>query len=287
MDRALTSYCRARETLKRAEMETREERAEQNDAQRTLSTLLGESMAKHGVPCVTLPSAEDGSARYVVLPKTTRRPCALRTDDDVLELVRDASKHVVGAEDIPNAVAELALSRARERGRDVTSRPRVITRPPARQAPPLRWEEVPQETRTFSEQFVSAVDECRTMRKALQPLRSAMRDATKTLAPLLPTDGTTSQVQVTRPTLPSAPSDDRVVLQLSRRDKTKTKSKALGVREMVELVREAASRAVRDDDADLDERLQIETRRVLEERRRSQEESSEAGVRVRVRRHAV
>ena len=77
-DSALLAYCTARERLRRAEVASKEERAEQLDAERTLRGLLTDSMQRHAVSCMTVPGPGDGTARYVRLSAATRRVATAR-----------------------------------------------------------------------------------------------------------------------------------------------------------------------------------------------------------------
>ena len=124
----MVAYCRARERLRARERETRDERAEQNDAQRTIGGLLGESMARHNVECVALPPSitAEGGVGYVQLVRPGRRACAVRSVEDALSLLDGGVATClpdVPREALPAAVARLVLTRR--------TRPRAVASPGA------------------------------------------------------------------------------------------------------------------------------------------------------------
>ena len=51
---AVLQFCQARERLAKAERETKDTRAERNDAERTLGAMVRESMQTHGLTTVML-----------------------------------------------------------------------------------------------------------------------------------------------------------------------------------------------------------------------------------------
>ena len=52
----VVDYCRARDALQRAEAATRNVRAEQADAERTLGGLLTAAMVRHNTECLAVPT---------------------------------------------------------------------------------------------------------------------------------------------------------------------------------------------------------------------------------------
>lgn len=194
---SIVDYCRAREALRRAQVSTRDARAEQVDAERTLGGLLTESMRRHDVECLALPHG--GYARLV---QPARRAPPLKTEDEALALVDDVARHVteVPAEGLPAAVVKLVQRRARERGGGDGAAPpppppprvRVVQKMPQRRgsadgAPPRVTEPAmaPTETRVLTEQFSEACRERRAAREELQPLRAEQRRTEEALLPAL------------------------------------------------------------------------------------------------------
>ena len=115
MQEAIVEFCSARERYLSAQRSTKEERAEQADAHRTIGGLLKESMTRHEVPCVAVPGA-NGTVSYVRASLCAGRSKRLRCDEDVLALLSDVASHVtdVSAEDLPEAIVRLVRMRARE-----------------------------------------------------------------------------------------------------------------------------------------------------------------------------
>jgi hypothetical protein len=239
VDNAVTDFCQARERLRRAEAETREQRAEQNDAQRTLSGLLGESMARHDVKCIPL---QDG--QYVTLPPPRRRACSVKTLEDVLPLLENLAHALpeVAEEELPAAVARLVMERARDRGTLSTPRPRVQLRPPTKHL--AMTHTLPVETRTLSQQFAGSVHECRETRRQLKPLRDAVRDCEKKavtqMEPAAQSSSSSSTVQVHM----QRPRDGKhQVLHISRVERKR--STGFGVRRVCSTVRDATAHLLR------------------------------------------
>ena len=176
-DATPVEFRRARERLRAAERATRDERAEQNDAQRTLGSLLSDSMARHRVTCVAIaPPGSDGPLQYARILEGGRRAVTLRTREDVLALLDDGVTRAlaeVPLEEMPLAVPRLLRERARARGTPTPARVRLVARPPRGGA--IEAAHTSTETRQLSEQYSVAVNECRATRAALKPLRAEMR----------------------------------------------------------------------------------------------------------------
>lgn len=255
----MVSFCAARERLRTAEHESRDERAEQNDAQRTLSGLLLDSMQRHQVACVAVPATEAlPGGGYVYLPPPTRRACALKTPQDVMPLLRDITRTLtdVAEADLPDAVSRAVLRRAREQGELRPARPRVQARPPRQSVVHVP----PNETKRLSEQFATAVEECRDTRRRLKPLRDAVRESERNVLRTVPATTQPTQVQMQRPDGTSG------VLHISRAERPRRAS--LGVREVCRVVKEVTARLLAEGVSRtlLDARLGPEVEKVLTER---------------------
>ena len=223
----LVDFCRARERLRAAEHATREERAEQNDAQRTLGSLLSDSMTRHGVTCVAIapPGGGAGALQYARVVEGGRRAVVLRTREDALALLGEGVARAlaeVPLEELPRAVPRLLLERARAKGAPTPARVRLVARPP--RAGALEAAHAPPETRRLSEEFSRAVGECRATRAALKPLREEVRRCEAAAAPAVAAAGVAS-VRLERPPPPPAadgapppPPRPPMVLEISRRD---------------------------------------------------------------------
>ena len=109
-DAAAVAFCRAREELRVAEKATRDERAEQADAQRVLSGLLCESMQRHGVACVGCGRRRRDALRAAL---GGARPRVLHDEDAVLALVRDATAAIAACPRGGRVAAVVRLARDR------------------------------------------------------------------------------------------------------------------------------------------------------------------------------
>ncbi|MEC7097917.1 MAG: hypothetical protein VXW74_00555 [Candidatus Thermoplasmatota archaeon] len=196
---AAVDFCRAREEYLRARRSTSDERSETADAIRTVGGLLTESMLRHGVSCVRVERPGDG-ARYVRVTPERRRATALRSTEDVLELLQGISREVrdVPAEELPRALARIVQVRARARGTVVPPRVQVTTRAAARE-PVLEMTQVAREVETLARQMNDSHSERRQMRERMQPLREALRERERALTTALPAMATTDSA-------PAAPS---------------------------------------------------------------------------------
>lgn len=275
----LVTFCAARERLKRFEAETKEERAEQNDAHRTLGGLLSESMTRHNVTCVALePSAEDPTLRYAHLVRGSKRMRPLKTKEDVMALVGDLSRHVasVPREDLPNAVATLVATRARANSLPpLPPRVRVSTRPPTASSkqPVVQASLAPAETRALTEQFDAAVRERTRTTQTLRPLRAAVREAQSTLLSLLTPDATPERIEALP--LPSqdlekedetTPRKKRKVLEVQCVTTQPRRRSSYGIRDVCAKVKAVVARFEGERDA-LDAFVLAELPRVLDEER--------------------
>ena len=198
-----------------AQRASKDTRAEQADAQRTIGALLRDSMAHEGVVCIAVPGDAPGApTRYVrALRPSSSAPGArrcvvrsLKTVEDVLALVEDVGRHMVSvsAEQLPDAVAKLVLARAREPVAGVAATAAAPTAPPVASLRfvkrPRSDERVvpldvaPRETRHLTQQYAKACEErgetrARRMRTSvLQPssdgrprARYDARDTTRAL----------------------------------------------------------------------------------------------------------
>lgn len=201
---AVVAFCEARRVVQAAERASKDERAEQNDATRTLGGLLGESMQRHEVQCVAVPTPT-GEVRYVKVATAARRSCPVKTDEDALSLIEDVASHLrdVPAEGLPNAVIKLVRQRARDRGPPPPPpRATVVTRPLKRHTTDLAGS--PNETKRLMEDFVQAHHDRQTTRDTLKPLRERFRAARASLVNTLEApvtvrmDANVSNARVTR-----------------------------------------------------------------------------------------
>lgn len=284
-DERLAAFCRARERYLAAQRTTKDARAEQADAQRTLGALLRDSMAEHDVGCIAVPGASAGEpTRYVrvLRPSGASRRVVrpLKTVEDVLSLVEDVSRHMVSvsAEQLPDAIASLVLSRARQP-------PPVVgeVSPPPPASASLRFvkrprtdekvvplEVAPRETRHLTQQYAKACEERSETRARMKPLREALRSAEKALVDDRPAPSPSSSSQ-NDPPPPSAlvhvqhPDGRSLALRVTREEKAVKPRGAFGIRVVCNLVREAVRRTPRGDL--FDARLREALRSLLEAER--------------------
>lgn len=231
----VVEFCRARERLKAAERATRDERAEQNDAQRTLGGLLSESMERHRLQCVALPPIGD-VPQYARLSGGGRSACAIRSTEDALALVRGVAESLprVALEDLPAEVPKAVMARARERGKPQPVRVRLASRPPRTGVTEASLAAA--ETRQLSEQFVRAAQEVRTSREALKPLREEMRRCERAAAPLVAAEA--ARVQMER-----GGNRPAVVLEVAPLE-SGGRAARLGLRQVCRVAGEAAAEVV-------------------------------------------
>lgn len=197
---AITAYCRATELLRRADAETRNLRAEQREAQKSLASLLEDSMQRHGVQCV--PVSSDHGSEYICLVQPPRRPCSLKTVEDVMALLHGGVAEPlqrVPTPDLPKAVSNLLVERARAKGPpQPPARVKILAKPPGSGAnkaahkhsavDALSSSHVATETRTLSEQFSQAVQEAKETRLQLKPLRAEVKRTEAAAAPCVAKD---------------------------------------------------------------------------------------------------
>ena len=237
---ALLTYCRSREILKRRERETKESRAEQADAERTLGGLLAESMQRNALECMPAPGGEG----FVRLAPPAARPCKLRTEEDVLSLLDGVDRAVedVPAERLPRVIVKVVQERARDRAREQqphqTPPPRVrMVKAPTGS---VHHGPLPLETRTLATQYTTAFQERREALDAMKPLRAAYRAAEAALKPVLEgtesvrmeVDGASKVLQVCKVERPSSKSFSG--------SSSGSSSGGLGIRRVLKLLKEAA-----------------------------------------------
>ena len=245
---ALLAYCRTREMLKRQERITKESRAEQADAKRTLGGLLAESMQRNSLQCMPAPSGEG----FVTLSKPTQKPCKLATEADVLSLLDGLGRAVedVPAERLPGAIVRIVHERAKLRAKgqqgSEAPTPRVcVTKAPVG---PVHNGPLPAETKTLAAQFTDAIQERAQSISEMKPLRTAFQSAEKVLMPFL--DGQTSG------TVRLEVDGRSKVLKVSKVSTPHPSSaKRLGIRRVLKLLREAAGEVCEETRADLEKRI--------------------------------
>lgn len=268
-DETAVAFCQARERYRVAQRATKEARAEQADATRTLGTLLTESLARHA-PAVggatIAASAPDGSVRYLRLSQPAAKAVRLRSVADAVGLLNDVARHVadVATESLPDAVAKLVQARARQPPPpDATPRLHVARRPPKR-GRILEAALVPREARTLSESFAAAHAERDATRTQLRPLHAALRAAESAAehafasspAADAPAMASTPVVEV------RAQRADGKVQTLALTWRTAPAPRRLGIRAVCACVREQVQLIARDEHFDCN--LQAAVRAALE-----------------------
>lgn len=261
-ERAVLAFCEAREALKRAERESREERAVHAATVKAIAPMLLESMQTHDVTAVV-----SGERRVRCTPGA-RRSKTLTSEEDALALVEDVARHVedVPLEKLPAAVAKLVHARALG-----PPGPPRVTLVKATAAPTAAAAVVPRSTQDLAAQYVHACADRTRDRQKLAPLRAAKRDAEKTLLPLL-----------TQPVLVrvgQGPKAGTLRLEARAPSPAAATGQKLGIRTLLPLVRKATEEAARDR-AHLDDRLRVILARELKVFRQSANESCVRSVRI-------
>ena len=231
---AVLQFCQARERLAKAERETKDTRAERNDAERTLGAMVRESMQTHGLTSVML---ED--RRRVCLVPGTRRSVGPKSIDDALSLVENV-KTALGTEDLrgtslTQAILRIARDRMKDRG-PPPGPPRLVFKAPVISGK-SESSTTPDETKRLLTQYVDAHRDCRESREQLAPLRAAKRRATEALTPLL------EEPAIVR--VKTGPGDEKGRLLRVARTEAKTsetpKEGKLGVRTFLTALKEAVT----------------------------------------------
>lgn len=220
-EHVVETFCRTRARALALQRATRDARAEQSDAKRTIGELLRASMERNRVRCVALQG--DGppmEARRALAPP---RAPPLQTEDEVVALVADGTERRVrelAAADVPAFVGKLVRERFRARAAgpskevlrvvkaktprqprapraaSTTSAPSDVGRPvagsdaidatDATQPPPSA--PLPEEVARLATRYATALSEKRHTDAALRPVRAATRDARAQLLDVLTND---------------------------------------------------------------------------------------------------
>lgn len=183
-DELALEYCRTREALKAAERSTRDERAENADAERTFGRLLASSMIRLSIPCIAVTPENLGDERqYVRLVPGPRKPYKISHVSDALRLVENLSRDVsdVASEDLVGAVLKVVQQRAR-RLAPQSPPPRVrLVAKPAKGT--LECQSIPMEVQTQTSRYVNAFFERQNASRPIGLLRKAHKRAEEALKP--------------------------------------------------------------------------------------------------------
>lgn len=187
-ENVILEFCKAREELSVEKRATKDERAEQLDAERTLNGLLIESMKRNGVTCICM-GDEVGEKKYLKALPPTKRSVKIKTVDDILELTKDMSRYVetIPKPELAAAVVNVFKKRALDKG-EVGSSRLVLTQKGTRGNITERTM-LTGETLSLSCQYIEAKTELMSARDKITKLKNKKVDAEKRLIPLLPSEG--------------------------------------------------------------------------------------------------
>lgn len=180
-DKVVVQFCAAREHYLRARRDTTEERTENNDACRTIGSLLRESMTRNGVRCVRVMQNGD-TPNYIKLTPPGRRAKKLKSVEDVTSLLDGIAREVQEAplETLPTAVAKVVERRAREQGDVAPPRVQVVKRVGVRETV-VEADHAGRDVAQLSQQLQEAHTERAQLRERIAPARDEMRKCEKTL----------------------------------------------------------------------------------------------------------
>ena len=169
MEKSLLNFMQKRQELRTATRDTKEERGESLEAQRTLNGLLTESMKRHNIDCI---ATSNGFVRVV---QSTRK-APIKGPDDVRALLHEIQRMLPDKYDVGDVLRSVK-SRLDNRASIVgPARATFVSQVP-KKTRVVRHEDVIRETSTLISQYAQANREWRTGNLALKPLREAHREA--------------------------------------------------------------------------------------------------------------
>lgn len=267
----LVTFCRARQRYQERQRQTSEERSDARDTFRSVSSLLTESMRRHGQGCIRCVHG-DGTTFYIRLVQGRRRAMTLRNTEDVIRLLDDVASSVthVSREDLPDAVARLVESRARALGTDVPSRITVAPRVGIRETI-VEQNSATRELQTLTSQMTQNYVERTRIRDDMVPIRRELKTAEQNLCRTVPTNEpreVDEVVQMHTPTRDGGLATKTVSVKTEVRPKQRN---IFGLRNVCKCVREAVQ-SVPGRDGTFDERLRDEVMRIIEREQASTQE---------------
>lgn len=188
----VVAFCRARENMLRMKRTTAVERSEVNDAYRTLSQMLVQSMERDGIQHLRY-VRPDGAAVYIKLSRGRRAAVTFKTPDDVLALLDDVASNLtdVASEALPKAVARLVHARAKERG--TVSGPRISIVPTVGvRARIVEHAEAPREVHHLATQVDESHRGREDLRVRMKPVQSEYRHAETALLEQIAKEGSSA-----------------------------------------------------------------------------------------------
>lgn len=227
-------FCHARQRLRDTLRDTKNERQELYDAQRTVGGLLLESMTRNGVQCVAMPDN-----RFVRVVNQKARALRIKTVDEGLDLLSglDAQLQGVLRENIPGEAVKFTKQRIctlsdGDDSVEVRKRLQITSKQPKSYDPAMLPGEVTRLTKDYTDACSQRLDSTQTLR----PLRESQRDTERALLQTM-----SQPVSVQQRT----PDGRAVIMEIAVRREGASESrdfKGIGTRAFVKCVEEEAAR---------------------------------------------
>lgn len=226
-NRCVLNYCRSKEALRKVREQTKEERAEQLDATRTLGSLLRDSMMKNEVRSVPI-----GDNLHVRLTAPVQLPFSCKSVEEVMSLFESLpSFSTSDARDkVEEYMSKWVRAQIQER-RPPPGLPRVsiVSRIPRKSKPPTP---VPAETRRMIDEYVSAYNDRLETRNKIRPFLEAVKQSERAILPVLGND--VPRVKISQ-------GSKEKVLQIERVEPRPTTNVFFGSRLILSLAKQAAT----------------------------------------------
>jgi len=270
----LVTFCRARTRYQERQRQTSDERSDARETLRSVSSLLTDSMRRHGQGCIRCVH-DDGKTFYIRLVQGRRRALTLRNTDDIIRLLDDVAPNVthVSQEDLPDAVARLVESRARALGTIVPSRITVVPRVGMRNTI-VEQNSTTRELQTLTSQMTQNHVERKRIRDEMVPIRREMKTAEQSLCGTVSTnDGSREVDEVVQMHTPKQDGSLATRTVSVRTEVQQKRRNIFGLRNVCKCVREAVQN-VPERDEEFDGRIRIELLRIIEREQTSAQEWS-------------
>ena len=173
---SVIDFCRARETFRQANRSIHEERVESTEATRALMGMLKDSMVRHNVECIEIPST--GKQSYVRMTVPTPKKKPLKTEDDIIALTNGIGIVLLETpmNEIPTKVTEFIASQLKQRTENSTPpEPKIsiVSKPVTSNT--VRIASTPPEVRNLTEQFVQSCCTKKNLTERMLPLKNAQK----------------------------------------------------------------------------------------------------------------
>lgn len=185
MSEVLVTLCRAHETLRQKEQDTREERADLRSAKTALGEMALDSMQRHSVECISMPPGllgAEGRPLFARICHPAPRHKPFTCEEDAIALLHSASfdasavPHDVRADMLVRMIKARAAADAAARAAASPAPPR-ITLVSSQPRNGVVSTSAPPETRELLAQYATTCKDIRETTRALKPYRDRKRTA--------------------------------------------------------------------------------------------------------------